>query len=110
MSELSQAHCEACRAGAPRVEGEEQQRLLAELEDWLIVEKHGIPQLLKAFSFPDFAEALDFTKKVGRLAEAEGHHPAILTEWGKVTVRWWTHKIKGLHRNDFICAAKTDTL
>lgn len=58
------------------------------------------------FKFKDFAEALAFTNKVGQIAEEEGHHPSILTEWGGVTVTWWTHKIKGLHRNDFIMAAK----
>jgi 4a-hydroxytetrahydrobiopterin dehydratase len=62
------------------------------------------------FTFNDFAGALAFTNRVGALAEAEGHHPAILTEWGKVTVTWWTHAISGLHRNDFIAAAKTDAL
>ncbi len=60
------------------------------------------------FSFNNFGEALEFTNKVGKVAEAEGHHPAILTEWSRVTVSWWTHKIRGLHRNDFIMAAKTD--
>ena len=58
----------------------------------------------------DFAEALEFTNDVGAIAEEEGHHPAILTEWGRVTVTWWTHKIRGLHRNDFIMAAKTDQI
>jgi len=58
----------------------------------------------------EFCAALDFTNTVGGLAEEEGHHPAILTEYGKVTVVWWTHKIKGLHRNDFIMAAKTDQI
>ena len=62
------------------------------------------------FTFGSFAEALAFTDAVGALAEAEGHHPAILTEWGRVTVTWWTHAIKGLHRNDFIMAARTDEL
>ena len=74
------------------------------------MEQDGIKRLERVFKFPDFAQALAFTDKVGELAEAEGHHPAILTEWGKVTVTWWTHKVKGLHRNDFIMAAKTDPL
>ncbi|HSE95394.1 MAG TPA: 4a-hydroxytetrahydrobiopterin dehydratase, partial [Methylomirabilota bacterium] len=60
--------------------------------------------------FPTFVAALDFTNRVGALAEAEGHHPALLTEWGRVTVSWWTHAIRGLHRNDFVMAAKTDRL
>ena len=64
----------------------------------------------KVFTFPDYAGALAFTQRVGALAEIEDHHPALLTEWGKVKVTWWTHAIGGLHRNDFICAAKTDQL
>ncbi len=66
--------------------------------------------LRRLFHFDTFAQALEFTTKVGELAEEEGHHPALLTEWGRATVMWWTHKIKGLHRNDFIMAAKTDAL
>jgi 4a-hydroxytetrahydrobiopterin dehydratase len=66
--------------------------------------------LSRTFIWRNFAEALAFTNRVGTLAEAEGHHPLLITEWGKVTVQWWTHKIKGLHRNDLIMAAKTDAL
>src|SRR3954452_15142347 len=62
------------------------------------------------FPFRNFAEALSFTNRVGSLAEAEGHHPAILTERGQVTVTLWTHKIRALHRNDFLMAAKIDSL
>jgi len=75
---------------------------------WEIVERDGIKRLERVFTFDTFVQALAFTNKVGELAEEEGHHPALLTEWGKVTVTWWTHKIKGLHQNDFIMAAKTD--
>ena len=64
----------------------------------------------RVFLFDDFIQAVDFTNKVAELAESEGHHPAILLEWGKVTVQWWTHKIHGLHRTDLIMAAKTDEL
>jgi 4a-hydroxytetrahydrobiopterin dehydratase len=74
------------------------------------VERDGIQRLEQAFNFPDFADALVFTNAVGALAEQESHHPALLTEWGSVTVTWWTHKIRGLHQNDFIMAAKTDQL
>ncbi|MGI0050090.1 MAG: 4a-hydroxytetrahydrobiopterin dehydratase, partial [Nitrososphaera sp.] len=81
-----------------------------ELQHWSVVEKNGIRRLEKSFKFKDFAEALAFTNKVGQMAEKEGHHPDILTEWGKVTVSWWTHKINGLHKNDFVMAAKTDSL
>jgi len=81
-----------------------------QVPDWQLIEREGVKRLERAFKFKNFAQALDFTNRVGALAEAEGHHPAILTEWGRVTVTWWTHKIKGLHRNDFIMAAKTDQL
>jgi 4a-hydroxytetrahydrobiopterin dehydratase len=82
----------------------------AQVPDWQIGERDGIKRLERVFKFKNFAEALKFTNHVGVLAEEEGHHPAILTEWGRVTVTWWTHKIKGLHRNDFIMAAKTDNV
>jgi 4a-hydroxytetrahydrobiopterin dehydratase len=84
--------------------------LKPEVPDWTVVEKDGIPRLERQFKLKNFAQALEFTNRVGEIAEAEDHHPALLTEWGQVTVTWWTHKIKGLHRNDFIMAAKTDEL
>jgi len=107
---LSQTKCTACHAGEPTVTSEEIDRLQPQIVGWSIVERDEIKRLERVFKFKDFAEALTFTNKVGRIAEEEGHHPSILTEWGKVTVTWWTHKIKGLHRNDFIMAAKTDHL
>jgi len=75
-----------------------------------VVEREGVRRLERAFTFSDFAAALAFTNRVGAAAEAEGHHPALLTEWGRVTVTWWTHAIRGLHRNDFVMAAKTEAL
>jgi 4a-hydroxytetrahydrobiopterin dehydratase len=84
--------------------------LRPEVRDWRLLERDGIARLERVFQFPNFAHALAFTNRVGTLAEEQGHHPALLTEWGRVTVTWWTHKIRGLHRNDFIMAAKTDAL
>jgi 4a-hydroxytetrahydrobiopterin dehydratase len=84
--------------------------LRRDVSAWQLLERDGIARLERVFHFPNFANALGFTNQVGALAEAEGHHPALLTEWGRVTVTWWTHKIRGLHRNDFIMAAKTDVL
>ncbi len=110
MSDLASNACEACRVGAPRVSESEENDLLVQLESWQIDDVDGIRQLNKTFEFENFVDALVFTNKVGQLAEQEGHHPAIITEWGKVTVYWWTHKIGGLHKNDFIMAAKTDAL
>ena len=81
-----------------------------QITDWQTVEREGIPRLERAFKFKNFVQALEFTNRVGALAEEEGHHPALLTEWGKVTLTWWTHAIRGLHRNDFVMAAKTEEL
>ena len=110
MSELLNERCDACRADAPRVEEPECKVLLQQLDGWQLIEQEGVAQLLKVYEFGNFVDALAFTQQVGGLAEQEGHHPALLTEWGRVTVRWWTHKIRGLHRNDFIMAAKTDDI
>jgi 4a-hydroxytetrahydrobiopterin dehydratase len=107
---LAAEHCEACRAGAPKVSDEELASLMKDIPDWQPITRNNKLQLQRSFTFKTFREALAFSNQVGELAEAEGHHPEIVTEWGKTTVTWWTHKIGGLHRNDFICAAKTDAL
>ena len=108
--ELHQQACEACRADAPRVTSEERARLFRHIPEWSEEEVGGIAQLVRVFTFADFQQALHFTNRVGALAEEQNHHPKLITEWGRVTVRWWTHKIGGLHKNDFICAARTDLL
>ncbi len=110
MGSLASETCVACRRDAPLVTEAEIAALKPKVPGWQLVERDGILRLERVFRFPDFAHALAFTHRVGMLAEAEGHHPALLTEWGRVTVTWWTHKIRGLHRNDFVMAAKTDAL
>jgi 4a-hydroxytetrahydrobiopterin dehydratase len=110
MEELTQLKCTACRGGDPTLTEAEIADLQPQVPEWRVIEVNGIQRLERVFTFKDFVAALAFTNLVGDLAEEEGHHPAILTEWGRVTVSWWTHKIKGLHRNDFIMAAKTDEL
>lgn len=110
MSELAQEHCVACRKSAPRVTPTDVAELKPQIPDWMLYEVGGIPRLERMFRFPDFKTALAFTVRVGQLAEDEGHHPMLVTEWGRVTVMWWTHAINGLHRNDFVMAAKTDQL
>ncbi|HEV8354596.1 MAG TPA: 4a-hydroxytetrahydrobiopterin dehydratase [bacterium] len=110
MESLTAMKCTACREGEPTVTDAEMAALLPQIPQWKVVERDGIKRLERVFTFKDFAQALAFTNRVGAAAEDEGHHPALLTEWGKVTVTWWTHKIRGLHRNDFIMAAKTDRL
>lgn len=110
MSELSQEACDACRADAPRVSDSEQTVLLSALPEWQIDQSNGPDKLKRRFSFPNFVTAMAFADRVAELAEANNHHPLLQVEWGAATVYWWTHKIKGLHRNDFIMAAKTDEL
>jgi 4a-hydroxytetrahydrobiopterin dehydratase len=110
MGVLTNEKCSACRRDSPLVTEAEIQELKPQIPEWALVGNRGIPQLERVFTAKDFAEALEFTNRVGALAEAEGHHPAILTEWGRVTVTLWTHKIHGLNRNDFIMAAKIDSL
>jgi 4a-hydroxytetrahydrobiopterin dehydratase len=110
MSELVRMKCTACRGDEPTLTDAEIEGLHPQVPDWRVVGREGVKRLERTFRFDNFAHALAFTNKVGRQAEEQGHHPALLTEWGKVTVTWWTHKIGGLHRNDFIMAAKTDEL
>lgn len=108
MTALSRESCAACRADAPKVSDEELKSLISAIPDWAIESRDGVLQLERLFEFPDFANALAFTNRIGEIAEAQGHHPKLTTEWGRVTVTWWSHKIRGLHRNDFVMAAKTD--
>jgi 4a-hydroxytetrahydrobiopterin dehydratase len=108
MVELSKQECEACRADAPLISDAELRELMPAIPDWQVIVVDGVMQLSRDFKFRDFVQALAFTNRVGEIAEAVDHHPAILTEWGRVTVTWWSHKIRGLHRNDLIMAARTD--
>ncbi len=108
MDNLEQQKCEACRADAPLISDEELRELMPQIPDWSVIVVDGVMQLTREYSFDNFVQAMAFSNRVGDIAEAEGHHPAILTEWGKATVTWWSHKIKGLHKNDLIMAARTD--
>lgn len=110
MVELREMKCVPCRGDVPPLNRDQIAALMPQVAGWQLIEADGVLRLQRVFKFKNFSDALAFTNKVGALAEAEDHHPAILTEWGRVTVTWWTHKIKGLHQNDFIMAAKTDTL
>ena len=93
MEDLLKQKCIACRADAPRVTDDELPDLLKEIPDWQPITKDSVLMLNKVFKFEDYAQSLDFTKKVAALAEEEDHHPAILLEWGKVEVTWWTHRL-----------------
>ncbi len=108
MFDLSKQSCEACRADAPKVSDEDLKLLMPNIPDWQVIVVDGVMQLSREFGFSNFEQAMAFSNRVGDIAETEDHHPAILTEWGKVTVTWWSHKIKGLHKNDLIMAARTD--
>jgi 4a-hydroxytetrahydrobiopterin dehydratase len=110
MHELAQQEIRPITADTPRLTEHESRQVLTKLPGWNIYEKDGEPRLEKIFKFDNFAQAIAFTNLVAREAEIQHHHPAILTEWGKATVTWWTHRIKGLHQNDFIMAAKTEQL
>ncbi|MGL4516209.1 4a-hydroxytetrahydrobiopterin dehydratase [Shewanella sp.] len=110
MTALSKMKCEACQADAPKVTDDELAQLVRQIPDWSVQVRDGIMQLERVYKFKNFKAAMAFSNKLAELAEAEFHHPGMLIEWGKVTVTWWSHSIKGLHRNDFIMAAKTDQL
>ena len=109
MNDLASNSCEACRIDAPLVLDDEASMLLKEIEGWQLIDD-GVKKLKKEFNFSNYSDSVDFSNKVAFMAEQEDHHPQIILEWGKVTVIWWSHKIKGLHKNDFICAAKTNNL
>jgi len=108
--ELLSLKCVPCRGGEPALAEAEIDELKTNVPDWEIIELDGIQRLQRVYSLKNFIAALDFTNKIGAIAEEEDHHPLIVTEWGRVTVQWWTHVVKGLHKNDFIMAAKTDRL
>lgn len=110
MTKLSDINCEACRADATKLDEADINEQLTQLPGWTVINEDNINKLQKTFEFKNFVDALAFTNKVGALAEEHGHHPDILTEWGKVTVTWWSHKINGLHQLDFLLAYKTAEL
>jgi 4a-hydroxytetrahydrobiopterin dehydratase len=107
---LESKTCVPCRGGVPPLEGQELADLhhqLPDSADWKVINEH---HLTRAFTFPNFKQALDFVNRVGALAEEQGHHPDIVLKWGKVEITLWTHKIDGLTESDFIMAAKIDRL
>ena len=110
MAELLEQKCVPCTGSLPPATEEEIDTYKTQIPDWEIITVNGELRLQRVYKFADFKSALAFTNLVGEIAEAEGHHPALLTEWGQVTVTWWTHAINGLHQNDFIMAAKSDRL
>ena len=110
MNRLTQEKCVACRRDSPPATSQDVAELHPQVPQWELITEDGIKKLNRLFRFSDFQQALDFTNVLGALAESEGHHPRLVTEWGRVVVTWWTHKIRNLHRNDFVMAAKSDQL
>ena len=108
MSSLDIMRCTTFRGGEQPLSRAEIEDYLPQVPEWNLEKQNGFYGIKRNFRFPDFASALEFTNKIGELAEKEGHHPSVLTEWGRVTLRWRTHNIRGLHRNDFIMAAKSE--
>jgi len=110
MTELAQMKCVACRGNEPKLTENEIEELRPEVPEWQVIDVDGVKRLERTFKLKNFIEAIALTTKIAMAAEKQDHHPLIVTEWGSVKVNWWTHKIKGLHKNDFIMAAKTDVL
>lgn len=110
MGNLSQEQCTACRADAPLLSSEQVAGLMPEVDAWALIEEEGQQRLDRVFDLPDFETAMRLSNEIGAFAEQVGHHPRLIVEWGRLRVTWWTHKIGGLHRNDFICAARSSDL
>ncbi|GIV66710.1 MAG: pterin-4-alpha-carbinolamine dehydratase [Bellilinea sp.] len=110
MSDLSHERCVKPQKGMPSLSKNEIDNLLPQAEGWMVLDSEEVPKLQKIFRFKRYKECLDFAVAVGLIADEQDHHPKIIIEYGKVTVEWWTHVVNGLHRNDFIMAAKTDQI
>lgn len=110
MTQLAALTCRPCRKESPLLSDEERAELLPQLPEWEIETPEGVARIVRQFSFGDYLAGADFAMAVAQMAEAQGHHPRLILEWGSVTVIWWTHILNGLHSNDFICAAKTDKI
>ena len=107
MQELADKQCIPCRGGIPPLTTDEIRPLALQLPDWEVVDGHHLD---RSYKFKDFREALEFTNRVGELAEEQGHHPDVYLAWGKVGIQLWTHKIDGLSESDFVMAAKVERL
>ena len=110
MNNLAQLNCVACRGGDPSLTDAEIADLRPNVPQWQLVTQDNILRLQRVFKLKNYAQSLEFTNRIAAIAEAEDHHPLIILEWGRVTIQWWTHVVKGLHKNDFVMAAKTDEI
>jgi 4a-hydroxytetrahydrobiopterin dehydratase len=109
-TDLEARSCVPCRGGVPTLTDPEIQKLMPGVPGWRLVEVEGIKRIEKTFEHRDFLEAMKFVNRVADVSERQGHHPDLHIHWNKVRVEFWTHKIKGLHENDFIMAAKVERL
>ena len=107
MTHLHEKVCIACLPDAEPASADEIQEFIGN-SDWRLIEDDGVPQISRKYVFNNFKQALAFTNMVAEIAEEEGHHPKIITEWGSVSVLWWSHQIKNIHVNDLILAARCD--
>ena len=105
---LAEGKCIPCRKGDLALTDAEVNEFFPQVPEWELVEVDGVKRLQRIFKLKNYVEAVAFTNKLALIAEKEDHHPLIVLEWGRVTVQWWTHVVKGLHKNDFVMAAKTD--
>jgi len=108
MMDLTAKTCTPCQGGIPPLKPEEAEKHLAQTPGWALCDEGA--RIEKRFTFKNFKEAFDFVEAVGTLSEAEGHHPDISFGWGFAAISWQTKKIKGLHKNDFIMAAKVNEI
>ena len=102
--------CKATPANATAVSGADLKTLAAQIPGWSLENRNGILQLERTFKCSNFLQALSIANQIGDIAESNDHHPALVVEWGKIKVTWWSHSINGLHHNDFVMAAKTDEI
>lgn len=110
MINLSSQRCSPPARGALPFTASEVENWLPLVPGWQMVEVDEIQRLRKTYNFSVYEKMLEFACQVGANAEEQDHHPKIMIEWGSITIEWWTHAVKGLHRNDFIMAAISDKL
>ena len=110
MNTLANKEIILSKKGDSAMSQQDAEELLQSLSGWSIIHDNGMDKLVKIYELDDYKQTMSLTNKFGLIAEQYNHHPVIVTEWGKVTVTWWTHVIGGLHLNDFIMAAKCDRI
>lgn len=110
MEDLAKLSCVPCSGDSPAVPETEWPALLEALPEWEIRKEDGVPMLCRTFRSKSFVDALALANRIGELAEEENHHPRLVVEYGRLGVAWWTHAIGGVHKNDFIMAARSDRL